>query len=452
MVEVPVKLYIHNLAKLAKSSARACAGLPTGIKDRALRAMAERLRDSEEAILAANTEDVETVGKNLDREAGKEAVKRVRFTDTTVKEIADLLTNIAELPDPVGAVTRIWRRPTGIEVSRVRTPLGVIAVITELGPVNTTETLALCLKAGNATILRVGADWSRTHRAIMKVIGDAALETGIPAGAISFVDRTEKEGALELMRLSNFVDVLIANGGGGLRKTVLEQAKMPVLCAEGGVSHVYIDAEADLPLAQNVVVNSKVQDPTQSNSVDTLLVHQAIARALLPGLVRRLLEEFKIAVKGCPVTVSLAGTADLSHYASVKPVTSEDWGKQSLGKVLAIKVVKSMDEALDHISQHGPGLVDVIVTRDYGAAMRFVREVDSSGVLVNASTRLHEGGEYGIGGHVGMSLNRIHARGPIGLEQLTTEKYVVMGSGQLRHPHPVPTTYEDAIMLKRGGI
>jgi len=224
-----------------------------------------------------------------------------------------------------------------------------------------------------------------------------------------------------------------------------------VLCADGGVSHVYIDAEADLPLAQNVVINSKIQDPVQPNSVDTLLVHQSIARGLLPGLVRRLLEEFKIEVKGCPVTVSLAGTADLSHYASVKPVTPEDLGKQYLGKTLAVKVVKSMDEALDHIAQYGPGLVDVIVTRDYAAAMRFTREVDSSGVLVNVPTRLHEGGEYGLGGHIGMSLNRMHARGPIGLDQLTCEKYVVMGAGQLRYPHPIPATYEDAIMLKRGG-
>ena len=451
MVEVPVKIYMHNLAKTAKSSVRVCSTLSTTLKDTALRAMAARLLEAEETILAANTVDVDSVGKNLEREAGREAVKRVRLTSDSVKQMSEGLIRIAEMSDPVGAVTKIWRPPNGIEISRVRVPLGVVALISELGPVHTTEAVGLCLKSGNVCIVRGGADWTRTHQAVMEILRKAAEETGLPAGAICYVDRPEKEGALELMRLNGFVDVIIACGGAGLRKTIIDQAKMPVLCADGGVSHVYVDAEADLPLAQNIVVNSKIQDPTQPNSVDTLLVHQSIARSLLPGLVRRLLEEFKIAVKGCPVTMSLAGTPDLSHYASVRAVTDEDWGKQFLGKVVAVRVVKNLDEALDHIARYGPGLVDVIVTRDYEAAMRFTREVDSSGVFVNVSTRLHEGDAYGLGGHIGLSLNRVHARGPIGLEQLTCEKYVVMGSGQLRHPHPVPVTYEDAIMLKRGG-
>jgi glutamate-5-semialdehyde dehydrogenase len=451
MVEVPVKLYLLNLAKNCKAATRAVGLLPAGTRQAAIESIAERLQAEKESIMEANVLDADSVAKHLDREAGKEAVKRVRFTAETVEEITDKLRQIAALTDPVGAVSRVWRRPNGIEISRVRVPLGVIGIISELGPVHTLETVALCLKSGNACILRVGPDWGRTHQAIMALLCEAVEAAGFPRNSVSFVERSEKEAAVELMRQTAYLDGLVAVGGPGLRKAVTEQARIPVLCAGGGVSHVYIDGEADLPLAQNIIVNSKVQDPTQANAVDTLLVHQNASRALLPGLIRRLLEEFKIAVRGCPVTMSLAGTSDFSHYASVKPVSPSDWGTQFLDKTLAVKVVKDLDEALEHIARHGPGLVDVIVTRDYSAAMRFTREVDSTGVLVNTSTRLHEGEEYGLGGHIGMSLNRLHARGPVGLEQLMCEKYVVMGAGQLRHPHPVPSTYEDAIMLKRGG-
>jgi glutamate-5-semialdehyde dehydrogenase len=452
MVEVPVKIYITNLAKQSKKAARAMALLDTDVKNKALLAMADRLDASHDTILAANVEDVETVGKHLDREAGKEAVNRIRLTPDKIGEMAELLRRVAAFQDPVGMVTKVWRRSSGIEMSRVRVPLGVIAVISELGPVSTTETMALCLKSGNACILRVGTELPRTHLVIMTLLREAAEQAGVPPGGLTFVERAEKEGAVELMKLNAYVDVIVARGGLGLRKTILEQAKMPVLCADGGVCHVYIDADADLPLAQNIVVNSKVQDPAQANSVDTLLVHHAVARPLIPPLMTRLLDEFKVDVRGCPVTISLAGTPDLSHYASVKPAKEEDWGKQFLGKVLAVKVVKSLDEALDHIARYGPGHADAIVTRDYMAATRFAREVDSTGVLVNASTRLHDGGEYGLGGQLGVNVGRLHARGPIGLEELTCQKFVAFGTGQLRHPHPVPTAYEDAIMLKKGAL
>jgi glutamate-5-semialdehyde dehydrogenase len=452
MVEVPVKIYITNLAKKAKETARAVSLLATPVKNRALLAMADRLVAAEDTILAANLEDAEAVGKTLDREAGTEAVKRVRFAPDTIRDLSQGLRRVADMPDPVGMVTKVWRRPNGTEISRVRVPLGVIAVISELGPLSTIETMALCLKAGNVCILRVAGEWARTHQAIMSLFREATEEAGVPAGALSFVERAEKDGAVELMRLNAYVDAIVARGGAGLRRTVTEQAKMPVLCADGGVCHVYIDAEADLPLAQSIVVNAKAQDPTQPNSVDTVLVHQSVARPLVPALARRLLEEYKIEVHGCPVTMSLAGTPDLSHYSSVKPATDADWGRQFLGSVLAMKVVKSMDEALEHLARYGPGHADAIVTRDYAAAMRFVREVDSSGVLVNASPRLHDGQEYGLGGQVGVSMGRMHARGPIALEELTCQKYVVLGSGQLRHPHPVPIAYEDAIMLKKGAV
>jgi glutamate-5-semialdehyde dehydrogenase len=234
-----------------------------------------------------------------------------------------------------------------------------------------------------------------------------------------------------------------------LRKTVVELSRIPVLGDDLGVSHVYVDAEADIPLAQNVVVNSKAQEVSAANTVDTLLVHQGIARQLVSALVLRLLNEFKVDVRGCPKTLALTGMQALSNYRSVKEATEEDWGRQFQSPVLAVKIVKDVGEAVEHVNRYGPGHTAAIVTRDYATAMRFAREVDSSAVLINASTRLHDGQEFGLGGQVGVSLSRVHARGPVGLEDLTCLRYVVFGTGQLRHPHPVPVPYEDAIMLKR---
>ncbi len=453
MVEVPVKIYMANLLRKAREAQRPLAVLPTAVKNRALLAMADRLAADEEGVLEANLQDVENVGKTLEgetnRERVKEAVERVRLTPGEVKEMADRLRHIADLADPIGEVTKRWEQPNGMQVSRVRVPIGVIGVISEFGPAVTTETIALCLKSGNVCVFRAAPEWGRTHQVIVAALREAAEEAGVPAGALSFVERPEKEAALELMKATKMLDAIIPRGGAGLRKAVMEQSRLPILCHDGGVCHIYIDEDVDLPMAQNIVINSKLQQPSASNSVDTLLVHQITGRSLLPALIRRLLDEFKIDVLGCPKTYSLMGTMDISGHKSVKPAVDDDWGKQFLSKTIAVKMVKDMDEALEHIARYGPGHTDTIVTKNYDNAMRFVREVDSSAVLVNASTRLHAGDHFGLGGEVGTSTSRLHARGPIGLNELTCQKYVVFGSGQLHHPHPVPVTYEDAIMLKR---
>jgi glutamate-5-semialdehyde dehydrogenase len=224
---------------------------------------------------------------------------------------------------------------------------------------------------------------------------------------------------------------------------------MPVLCYDGGVSYVYVDADADIPMAQNIVINSKIQQASAPNSIDTLLVDQGIARPCLPALIRRLLDEYKVEVLGCPKTVALLGQMSMTGHKAVKPATDDDWSRQFQAPVLAVRMVASLDEALEHIRRHGPCLTAVIATGHYDAAMRFTREVDATAVMVNASSRLNAGDSYGFGAHIGLSTSRIHAKGPIGPEQLTNEKYVVFGTGQLRYPHPVPETYEDAIMLKR---
>ncbi|MGQ0810343.1 MAG: glutamate-5-semialdehyde dehydrogenase [Nitrospiraceae bacterium] len=453
MVEVPVKIYIDKVLKQARNVAKPLALLPAGIKNKALLAMAARLAADEETILEANLQDVESVGKTLqgetNRDRVKEAVDRLRLTADSIKEMTERLRVVADLPDPVGETTQRWEQPNGMHVSRVRVPIGVIGIISEFAPLVTVESAALCLKSGNVCVFRGAPEWGRTHHIITTGLREAAEQAGVPVGALSFIERPEKDAALELMRATRMLDAIIPRGGAGLRKAVIEQSRVPVLCHDGGVCHIYIDEDVDLPMAQNIVINSKAQQPAASNSLDTMLIHQAIARSLLPPLINRLLIEFKMDVLACPKTDALMGTMAISGHKSIKPAGAEDWGRQFLSRTLAVKMVKDMDEALAHIAQYGPGHTDTIITKNYDAAMRFAREVDSSAVLVNASTRLHAGEHFGQGAEMGTSTSRIHARGPIGLEELTCEKYVVFGTGQLRQPHPVPVTYEDAIMLKR---
>ncbi len=455
MVEVPVKMYMQNIAKKAREMVKPMALLATPVKDKALRAMADRLVEGEEAILAANKLDVEAIGKLLgesptNKDQIRGAVDRLRLTADSIKEMAEGLRRVADLPDPVGEVTRMWQRPNGMEVSRVRVPLGVIGIVSELDPKVMTDSMALCLKSGNVCLFRGAPEWIRTNNAIVTMLREAAEGAGMPAGALIFVERPEKEGALELMRLHQLLDAFIPRGGPGLRKTALDQVRVPVLCHDGGISTVYVDQAADLPLAQNIVVNSKVQQASESNSVDTLLVQQATARPLLPALIRRLIEEFKVDILGCTKTLALIGSQAMTGHKTVEPAAEEDWSRQFQSKTLAVKMVADMDEALAHIARYGPAHTSTIVTRDYANAMRFAREVDAAAVLINASTRLHDAEAFGLGGQMGISTGRVHARGPVGLEELTCQKYVVLGTGQLRHPHPVPVTYEDAIMLKKG--
>jgi len=455
MVEVPVKMYIQNIAKKAREAVRPMALLTGPVKDQALRAMADRLEEGKDRILEANKQDSEAVGKTMQdsatsRDQIRDAVERLHTTEDSIKEMVEGLRRVADLPDPVGEVTRMWQRPNGMEVSRVRVPIGVIGVVSELAPLIMTDSIALCLKSGNVCLFRGAPEWIRTNTAIVTMLREAAEEAGVPAAAITFVERTEKEGALELMRLHTLLDAFIPRGGPGLRKTALDQVRVPVLCHDGGVGSVYVDKETDLPLAQNIVINAKVQQPSAPNSVDTLLVQQATARPLLSALIRRLIEEFKVNILGCSKTVALIGSLAMTGHKSVEPATEEDWSRQFQSDTLAVKMVVGIDEALAHIACYGPAHTSTIVTRDYANAMRFVREVDAAAVLINASTRLHDGEEFGLGGAMGIATGRVHARGPVGLEALTCQKYVVLGTGQLRHPHPVPVTYEDAIMLKKG--
>ncbi|SLM49896.1 Gamma-glutamyl phosphate reductase [Nitrospira japonica] len=453
MPEVPVKIYVDKLLKEIRKMAPPVALLPGPVKDKAIRAMADRIEADAEAILAANDRDVDALGKSFEGESNKDplkaAVARVRIQADDIKEMAERLRTIADSADPVGAVTAKWERPDGLQVSRVRVPIGVIGVISERKPLVTVESIALCLKAGNPCIFRGAPEWALTHEVIGKGLKEAAQGEGVPAGAWVLVERQEKEVAVELIRAGKHLDAIIPRGGPGLRKAVLDGARMPVLCHDGGLNHLYVDADTDIPMAQNIAINSKAQLAGASNALDTLLVQQVVARQFLAALINRLLDEFKIEVRGCPKTIALMGQMAMSGHTSIKPAAEEDWTTQFERRLLAVKMVTGLDEALQHIAQHGPVLTAVIATTNYASAMRFTREVDAASVMVNASSRLNAGDGFGLGADIGLSTSRLHAKGPVGLEQLTCEKYVTFGSGQLRLPHPVPEAYFDAIMLKR---
>lgn len=453
-IEVPSKLYIDKLLKDCRTSSLRVARLSSLVKTTALQAMADRVAAEAAAVLTANAKDVDAIGKALDsadaRNRMKATVARVRLTGDHIKEIADRLRLIADLPDPVGMVTGRQERPDGLQVSRVRVPIGVIGVVSEQNPLVMAESIALCLKSGNLCIFRGAGEWKWTLQALDALLREAATASGIPEGSWVLIDREEKEVAIELMRSGKgSLDAMIVRGGAGLRKTVAEQTKVPILCDDGGLSHVYVDEDTDLPMAQNLVINSKIQLVGASNALDTLLVQQVIGRQFLPPLINRLLDEFKVEVRACPKTVALMGQMAMTGHTAIVPATEPDWQTSFAGPVLAIKMVEDLSEALEHIRTHGPCLTAAIATSRYASAMRFTREVDAGAVLVNASTRLHAGDSFGMGADIGLSTGKLHAKGPIGLSQLTCEKYVAFGMGQLRLPHPVPDTYFDAIMLKR---
>ncbi len=447
MVEVPIKLYVQGLAKQANVATRAVALMTSQDRTVALMAMAEQLEASMDDVLTANKEDLDAIPKEWGPDEYRKARELVTVTEEGLLDIVAHIRRIAEEPDPTGETSQAWLTQEGLHVHRVRVPIGVIAVISEYGPSVVAESMAMCLRSGNVCVVRGGKEWFLTNSALAKVLRETAEQHGVPQGALTFVDRPDREGVLELTRLRNVVHGVVPRGKASLRKVVMEQSRVPVLGYDGGLCHVYVDKDADVPLAQGVVVNSKIQDPVATNAADTLLVHQAIARQLLPGLLRRLLSEFTVDLIGCPKTVSMMGIMAMTGHKGIQAATDEDWEQKRQAMTLGIKVVGDLDEGLAHIAAYGPGHTDTIVTRRYDTAMRFVREVDSSSVLVNASTRLHSGLQMDLGEELGTNTSHFHVRGPLTLRSLTTEKYVAFGNGQLRQPHPVPQAYQDAMML-----
>ena len=422
-VEAPVQSipeYVEELVTRARQAANRLATLSTSVKNQALLAMADALEAQSEQLLAANAQDIEAFGETPEKKA---MADRLRLDDKRIAEMANGIREVAKLPDPLGEMPKMWTRPNGMQVGRVRVPIGVIGIIYESRPNVTADSSALCLKSGNACVLRGGSEAIHSNTAIAAVLSEAAEKAGIPAGAISFVGRPDRELVPVLLKKDRSIDLLIPRGGESLMRIVTEHSTIPVIRHDAGVCHIYVDDVADPALAERVCLNAKVQRPSTCNAMETLLVHQAIARTWLAGFIDKLVEA-KVEVRGCQKTCALSSVA--------KPASENDYGKEFLDLTLAIKVVKNIDEAMEHIARYGSRHTEAIVTRDYKKAMRFVREVDASAVLVNASTRLNDGYQFGLGAEIGISTSRIHARGPMGLEELTCSKFIVFGSGQIR--------------------
>lgn len=417
---IPIPDYINELVTRAKQAATRLATLSTVVKNRALLAMAEALEEHKDELIAANELDLEAFGTEPDKKA---MADRLRLTEERIVEMAVGLREVAALPDPLGTMPKMWTRPNGMQVGRVRVPIGVIGIIYESRPNVTADSAALCLKSGNVCVLRGGSEAIYSNTAIATVLSEAAEKAGVPAGAITFVARPERELVPLLLKQDRYIDLIIPRGGESLMKVVTEHATIPVIKHDAGVCHIYVDGDADPAMAESICFNSKVQRPSTCNAVETLLVHQGIARNWLAPFIEKLVEA-KVEVRGCPKTCQLSPSA--------KPASDEDFGKEFLDLTVAVKVVKNIDEAMEHIAQYGSRHTEAIVTSDYPKAMRFLREVDASAVLVNASTRLNDGFQFGLGAEIGISTSRIHARGPMGLEELTCFKFIVLGSGQVR--------------------
>ncbi|HEV8642355.1 MAG TPA: glutamate-5-semialdehyde dehydrogenase [Methylomirabilota bacterium] len=415
-----VRRLVEAKARAAREAAQALALCPTRTKNEALAQMARGLEEKAAALVEANRADLERA-----RAAGatRAFLDRLTLTEARIEEMASGVRQIAALPDPVGVVVESWRRPNGLEISRVRVPLGVIGFIYESRPNVTADAAGLCVKSGNAVILRGGSEAIESNAMIATVLGKALEKAGAPADAIQFVDTTDRQAVAVLLELSDLVDLIIPRGGEEFVRWVAEHSRVPVLKHDRGLVHVFVDADADLEMATAIVMNAKVQRPSVCNALETLLVHRDIAPRFLPAAAARL-SEAGVELRGCPRTVALVPGA--------RPATPEDWDTEYLDLILAIRVVDDLAEAIRHIRRHGSGLAEAIVTNTLAHARRFTRAIDAAVVLVNASTRFVDGYQFGMGAEMGISTSRVHARGPVGVQELTTTKYVVQGDGQVR--------------------
>jgi glutamate-5-semialdehyde dehydrogenase len=423
-----VKAYMQDLGRRARAASRVVAKADTDTKNRALHAMAAAVRRRRAEILAANAEDVARA-----RAAGLEPalVDRLALSDKAVETMAEGLEQVAALPDPVGAITELVERPTGIKVGRMRVPLGVIGIVYESRPNVTADAAALCLKSGNACILRGGSEAIRANLAIAECVHEGLRAAGLPADAVLVVSTPDRAAVGELLRMHDNVDIIVPRGGKSLVERVIAESRIPMIKHLDGVCHVYIDERADVDKAVRIADNAKTQRYGTCNTMETLLVHESIAPRVLPALAR-IYAEKGVELRCDEAAAQLVRAALDGAAPAIKPATEQDWYTEWLAPVLGVRIVKSLDEAMAHIAKYGSQHTDAIVTEDEARARRFLREVDSSSVMVNASTRFADGFEYGLGAEIGISTDKLHARGPVGLEGLTSQKYVVLGTGQVR--------------------
>lgn len=390
-------------------------------KDEALNAIAKALRENADKIIKANDIDIEN-GKN----AGltKSLLDRLRLTSDRINGMADGVSEVASLADPVGRVLDGRTLKNGLQIEKVTVPMGVIGIIFEARPNVTSDAAALCLKAGSAVILRGGKEAINSNKAIAEIMRDAIEGAGLPRDCVSLVEDTTRQSATELMQLSDYLDVLIPRGGAGLIKSVVENAKVPVIETGVGNCHVYVDKSADVDMAKSIIFNAKTSRPSVCNAIETVLVHKDIAEKALPEI-KAELDKMNVEIRGCERTREILGE-------SVVPATENDYAIEFLDFILAVKVVDSLDDALAHIAKYSTGHSESIITSDYESANKFTSCVDSAAVYVNASTRFTDGGEFGLGAEIGISTQKLHARGPMGLNELTSSKFIIRGNGQIR--------------------
>ncbi len=415
-----IEVMITQMAKGARAAARKLRQVERPQKDEALKLMARMIDERKEEIFQENRKDLDGAERSGLSPA---MIDRLRLDGKTIDAMAEGLLEVASLPDPVGAVTSMWKRPNGLVVGRVRIPIGVIGFIYESRPNVTVDAAGLCLKSGNAVILKGGSEAIHSNLALAQILGEALNQSGLPSTAIQVIPTTERTATNVLLSLAEDVDLIIPRGGEGLIRFVAEHSRIPVLKHYKGVCHIYVDESADLDMARTICFNAKVQRPGVCNAMETMLVHERVAPDFLP-VMGRALQEAGVEIRGCARTVELLPWA--------RPADESDWPTEFLDLILAVKVVSSMEEALEHIETYGSNHTEAIITRDYGRAQRFLSEVDSSVVLVNASTRFNDGYQLGLGAEIGISTSKLHAFGPMGLEELTTTKFIVHGSGQIR--------------------
>src|SRR2546427_121714 len=408
------------LGKKAREASRRLAQLSSDEKNRALLRMADRLLEQKELLLKENEKDLKQA-----RKAGLSSalLDRVALNPDRIAAMAKGLKEVVALPDPVREIVKMWRRPNGLQVGKMRIPLGVIFIIYEARPNVTADAAALCLKSGNAVILRGGSEAHLSNRAIGTILSQACAETHVPQDAIQVVESRDRDLVNELLQLEEYIDLVIPRGGEELIRNVAANSRVPVIKHYKGVCHVYVDREASLEMAERICMNAKVQRPAVCNAMETLLVHEAIAPAFLPSMLAKL-KEAGVEIRGCEKTQALV--------PNVEPANEADWTAEYLDLILSVRVVQDMDAAIDHIERYGSQHTETIVTSNYSKAREFLDRVNSSAVLVNASTRFNDGGELGVGAEIGISTSKIHAFGPMGLEELTTTKFVVFGDGQVR--------------------
>ena len=420
MTDAALKQQAVRLGKQAKIAARQLAPLSSAEKNRALLLMAEKLEAKSGFLIEENQKDLEFATTNGVSAA---ILDRIALNPSRVQAMAQGLRDVAALPDPVREVVKMWRRPNGLQVGRMRIPLGVIGMIYEARPNVTADAAALCLKSGNAVILRGGSEAHQSNQAIGAVLREACAATKVPQDAVQVVQVKDRALVNELLQLEDYIDLIIPRGGEDLIRAVVANSKIPVIKHYKGVCHVYVDSEASLEMAERICFNAKVQRPSVCNAMETLLVHEAVAGKFLPAMIEKY-RAAKVEVRGCVKTCALV--------PGVTPANEADWSTEYLELIISVRVVKDIDEAIGHIEQYGSDHTESIITNNYQRSREFIDRVNSSAVMVNASTRFNDGGELGLGAEIGISTSKIHAFGPMGLEELTTTKFIIFGDGQIR--------------------